>query len=70
MDIQKLIAIDVHTHAEVSCCQPYDEFDIASQLAAEREAREDLRARAGDVRRGTPGTSLSSRDRDELRDID
>ena len=36
----------------------------SSQFAAEREAREELRARAGDVRRGTTGTSRSSRDRD------
>ena len=42
----------------------------SSQLAAEREAREDLRARAGDVRRGNTGTSRSARDRDDLRDID
>jgi hypothetical protein len=42
----------------------------SSQLAAEREAREDLRARAGDVRRGTTGISPSARDRADLRDID
>ncbi len=36
----------------------------SSQFAAEREAREELRSRAGDVRRGTTGTSRSSRDRD------
>lgn len=33
IDIQKITAIDVHTHAEVSCCQPHDdyrsEFDVA-----------------------------------------
>ena len=42
----------------------------SSQLAAEREAREDLRARAGDVRRGNFGISTSARDRDDFRDID
>jgi predicted TIM-barrel fold metal-dependent hydrolase len=26
MNIAELIAIDVHTHAEISCCQPFDEF--------------------------------------------
>jgi hypothetical protein len=26
MNISELIAIDVHTHAEVSCQQPFDEF--------------------------------------------
>ncbi|MEZ0538090.1 amidohydrolase family protein [Fibrella arboris] len=33
IDLQKIVAIDVHTHAEVSCCQPHDdyrpEFDVA-----------------------------------------
>ena len=33
IDIHKITAIDVHTHAEVSCCQPQDdfrpEFDVA-----------------------------------------
>ena len=26
LDIQKLVAIDVHTHAEVSCRQPHDDY--------------------------------------------
>ena len=26
IDINKVIAIDVHTHAEVSCCQPHDDY--------------------------------------------
>jgi hypothetical protein len=26
MNIDELIAIDVHTHAEVSCHQPFDEY--------------------------------------------
>jgi hypothetical protein len=34
VDIQNLIAIDTHVHAEVSCCQPPDlfgkEFDDAA----------------------------------------
>jgi hypothetical protein len=42
----------------------------SSQAALEREAREDLRSRAGDVRRGNFGTSPSARDRDDLRDLD
>lgn len=33
IDLDKIVAIDVHTHAEVSCCQPHDdyrpEFDVA-----------------------------------------
>ena len=36
MNIQDLIAIDVHTHAEVSCCQPYDEFGRAFDEAASK----------------------------------
>lgn len=36
MDIGKLVAIDVHTHAEVSCCQPYDEFGRPYDEAAEK----------------------------------
>jgi hypothetical protein len=42
----------------------------SSQAALQREAREDLRSRAGDVRRGNTGTPLSARDRDDLRDSD
>ena len=26
IDINKITAIDVHTHAEVSCCQPHDDY--------------------------------------------
>lgn len=26
IDIEKITAIDVHTHAELSCCQPHDNF--------------------------------------------
>ena len=26
IDVNKVIAIDVHTHAEVSCCQPHDDY--------------------------------------------
>ena len=33
INLNDIIAIDVHTHAEVSCCQPHDdyrpEFDVA-----------------------------------------
>lgn len=33
INIETIVAIDVHTHAEVSCCQPHDdyrpEFDVA-----------------------------------------
>ena len=33
INLNHIIAIDVHTHAEVSCCQPHDdyrpEFDVA-----------------------------------------
>ena len=33
INLDETIAIDVHTHAEVSCCQPHDdyrsEFDVA-----------------------------------------
>ncbi|MCB0096430.1 MAG: amidohydrolase [Caldilineaceae bacterium] len=43
MNIQDLIAIDVHTHAEVSCCQPYDEFGRAFDEAASKYFKFDKR---------------------------
>ncbi|MEZ4863429.1 MAG: amidohydrolase family protein [Caldilineaceae bacterium] len=43
MDINELIAIDVHTHAEVSCCQPYDEFGRAYDEAASNYFKFDKR---------------------------
>ena len=36
MNISDLIAIDVHTHAEVSCCDPYDEYGREFDDAAAR----------------------------------
>lgn len=39
MDSDKLIAIDVHTHAEVSCRQPPDEYGKAFDVAADRYFR-------------------------------
>jgi hypothetical protein len=33
VNIDRLIAIDTHTHAEVSCCQPPDEFGKAFDQA-------------------------------------
>jgi amino acid transporter len=42
----------------------------SSQIAAEREAREELRARAGDVRRGNTGTARTLRDRDNHDHLD
>ena len=36
MDIDKLVAIDTHTHAEVSSCEPYDEFGRPFDEAADK----------------------------------
>lgn len=43
MNINDLIAIDVHTHAEVSCCEPYDEFGRAYDEAANKYFKFDKR---------------------------
>jgi amino acid transporter len=42
----------------------------SSQVALERGARDDLRARAGDVRRGTTSTAVASRERGDHRHPD
>ncbi|KAF0186515.1 MAG: amidohydrolase 2 [Alphaproteobacteria bacterium] len=34
MDLEKLVAIDFHTHAEVSCCRPHDPIQQAFDDAA------------------------------------
>ena len=36
MDIDNLVAIDIHTHAEVSSCEPYDEFGRPYDEAANK----------------------------------
>jgi hypothetical protein len=36
MNIDQLIAIDTHTHAEVSCCQPPDDYGKAFDEAADK----------------------------------
>ncbi len=36
MNIDELVAIDVHTHAEVSCCQPPDPYGEEYDRAADR----------------------------------
>lgn len=36
MNIDELIAIDIHTHAEVSCCQPPDPYGEEFDRAADR----------------------------------
>ncbi|MEZ4630325.1 MAG: amidohydrolase family protein [Deinococcales bacterium] len=43
MNIQDLIAIDTHTHAEVSSCEPYDEFGRAYDEAASKYFKFDKR---------------------------
>lgn len=43
MKTQDLIAIDIHTHAEVSCCQPYDEFGRPYDEAANKYFKFDKR---------------------------
>jgi len=39
MKLETLIAIDTHTHAEVSCCQPHDTFGEEYDRAADRYFR-------------------------------
>ena len=36
MDCQNLIAIDIHTHAEVSCWNPFDSYGEEYDLAADK----------------------------------
>ena len=36
MNIDQLIAIDTHTHAEVSCCQPPDDYGKEFDEAADK----------------------------------
>jgi len=43
MNIQDLIAIDIHTHAEVSCCQPYDDYGKEFDEAAAKYFKFDKR---------------------------
>lgn len=43
MDIDKLIAIDIHTHAEVSCCQAHDPYGEEFDRAADKYFRSDRR---------------------------
>ena len=43
MNIKDLIAIDIHPHAEVSCCQPYDEFGRPYDEAANKYFKFDKR---------------------------
>ena len=39
MNIDDLIAIDIHTHAEVSCCQPPDPYGEEYDRAADKYFR-------------------------------
>ena len=43
MDIDKLIAIDTHTHAEVSCWNPYDKYGEEYDRAADKYFRSSRR---------------------------
>jgi len=43
MDIDKLIAIDIHTHAEVSCWNPFDNCGEEYDRAADRYFRSSRR---------------------------
>ncbi len=43
MNVADLVAIDTHTHAEVSCCQPPDPFGEEYDRAADRYFRSDRR---------------------------
>lgn len=43
MNIDELVAIDIHTHAEVSCCQPYDEYQREFDEAASKYFKFDKR---------------------------
>ena len=43
MNVQQLVAIDVHTHAEVSCRNPHDSFGEEYDRAADKYFRSDRR---------------------------
>lgn len=43
MDIDNLVAIDIHTHAEVSSCEPYDDFGREYDEAASKYFKFDKR---------------------------
>ncbi|MBO0938256.1 amidohydrolase [Fibrella sp. HMF5335] len=43
IDLQKIVAIDVHTHAEVSCCQPHDDYRPEFDEAFARYFKSDKR---------------------------
>ena len=45
MDIDKLVAIDIHTHAEVSCCQAHDPYAEEFDRAADKIGRASCRER-------------------------
>jgi len=43
MNLKDLVAIDMHTHAEVSCCQPYDDYAKEFDEAASKYFKFDKR---------------------------
>lgn len=43
MNINDLVAIDIHTHAEVSCRQPYDDYGKEFDEAASKYFKFDKR---------------------------
>ncbi|HTT10346.1 MAG TPA: 4-hydroxyphenyl-beta-ketoacyl-CoA hydrolase, partial [Burkholderiaceae bacterium] len=43
MDIDKLVAIDTHTHAEVSCWNPFDSYGEEYDRAADKYFRSSRR---------------------------
>ena len=43
MDLDKLIAIDIHTHAEVSCWNPFDNYGEEYDRAADKYFRSNRR---------------------------
>ena len=43
INIEKVTAIDVHTHAEVSCCQPHHDFRPGFDVAFAKYFKSDKR---------------------------
>ena len=63
MDTAKLIAIDTHTHAEVSCWNPFDNYGEEYDRAADKYFRSSRRPTIDETHRLLP------RAEDRLRDV-
>ena len=53
IDINKIVAIDVHTHAEVSCQQPHDDYRSEFDVAFAKYFKSDHRPTIQEMRNDT-----------------